>query len=92
MESSLVTLLDSIKALAVTVAIYGFVAVNAVAIGAVLVTRNRAVVQRWTSPWLAANLFLLGTGVGVPVAASLCKSAVQVVARATMAEAPRPLD
>lgn len=92
MESSLVTLLESIKGLAVTVAVVGFIAVNALAIGGVLLTRSRAVVQRWTSPWLAANLLLVGTGIGVPVAASLCKSVVQVVASAVMAEAPRPLD
>lgn len=92
MESSLVTLLDSIKSVAVTVAVAGFITVNAVAIGTILLTRSRAVIQRWTSPWLAANLFLVGAGVGVPVAASLCQSVVHVVTAAVMAEAPRPLD
>jgi hypothetical protein len=40
--------------------------VNAVAVTAVVVTRDRALVDRWTSRWLAANLGLIGFGVAAP--------------------------
>lgn len=40
--------------------------VNAVAVSAVLATRNGALVDRWTSRWLAANLGLIGFGIAAP--------------------------
>jgi len=93
MEHTVLSVLDSIKSLAVTLAVYGFVAVNGVALAAVLATRSRALVQRWTSPWLATNLLLLGTGLGVPLVAGLCQSVVSVVGAAVVAQqSPTPLD
>jgi hypothetical protein len=43
-------------------------------------TRDREIVNRWTSRVLAANLVLAGTGVGVPVLALGSRLAVRVVA------------
>ena len=49
------------------------VLVDAAALGVVVLTRSRSLVNRWTGPVLAANLFLLGAGVGVPVVAFTAK-------------------
>lgn len=92
MESSVVSVLDSIRQFAFTASLWAFVLVNVTAAGVVLVTRSRAVVQRFTSPWLATNILLLGTGVGVPMIAGVCKSVVEVVGTAVVSQAPAPLD
>ena len=55
-----------------------FLLLNATAIVALLLTRNRALVDRWTPRWLAANLTVLGVGAGVP----LLTSALRLVASA----------
>lgn len=44
-----------------------FVVVNAGAGLAVLVNRSQSMVDRWTPRWLAANIALLGFGLGMPV-------------------------
>ncbi len=49
------------------------VSLDAVAALVVLRTRSRALVNRWTSRVLAANLLLLGAGLGVPVAAQAAR-------------------
>lgn len=82
MDLTIVSILDSVRGVAITLAIGGFVVVNGVAAVAFLGTRSRAMVQKWTSPWLAANLLLLGVGAGVPLAAGICKSVVQAIAPA----------
>jgi len=43
-------------------------------------TRDRGIVNRWTSRVLAANLVLAGTGIGVPVLALGSRLAVRAVA------------
>lgn len=47
------------------------VVLNVVAVLAVAATRSRALVDRWTGPWLAANCGLVAFGAGVP-AVSWC--------------------
>ena len=44
------------------------------------VTRDRAIVNRWTSRVLAANLVLAGTGIGVPVLALSSRLVVKALA------------
>lgn len=92
MEPTVVSVLDSIRQISMTVSLWAFVLVNAAAIGVVAVTRSRAVVQRFTSPWLATNILLLGTGVGVPMVAGVAKSVVQVMGTAVVSQAPAPVD
>ena len=59
-----------------------FLILNGVAALAVVLTRDRTLVNRWTSRLVAANLLLLGVGIGVP-AVSLClKGVVQAVSMA----------
>ncbi|MDZ4674966.1 MAG: hypothetical protein SGI84_10960 [Gemmatimonadota bacterium] len=89
MDLSFVSVLDSIRSVAITFAIGAFVVINGVALVAFLGNRSRAMVQKWTSPWLAANLLLLGVGAGVPLATGICKTVVQAIAPAlTVQEAP----
>jgi hypothetical protein len=57
-----------------------FAVLNVGAVGVLMVTRSRALVQRWTSPWLAANLILIGAGAGIPLMAGIAKAAVRLVA------------
>lgn len=57
-----------------------FVVVNGLAVGAFALTRDRRLVNRFTSPLLAVNLLLLGTGVAVPALAVSMKMVVQAVA------------
>ncbi|MGH7711552.1 MAG: hypothetical protein ACREOG_09710, partial [Gemmatimonadaceae bacterium] len=64
-----------------------FVVMNAGAIALVFVKRDRALVNRWTARWLAANLLLLGAGLGVPVAAKVVHLTVDALS-ATRALTP----
>ena len=59
-----------------------FVIVNAVALGVFAVKRDRALVQKWTSPWLGANLLLIGAGVGTPLVVGITKFAITALAGA----------
>ena len=56
-----------------------FILLNATAIVALLLTRNRALVDRWTPRWLAANLTLLGVGAGVPLLTSALRLVVSAL-------------
>lgn len=56
-----------------------FLVLNAAAVGALLLVRDRGLVNRWTSRWLAANLALLGLGLGVPVLAGLLRFALSAM-------------
>lgn len=53
-----------------------FVVMNAGAIALVFVKRDRGIVNRWTARWLAANMVLLGAGLGVPAAAKVVRVTV----------------
>jgi hypothetical protein len=68
-----------------------FVAVNGLAVGALMVKRDRSLVQRWTSPWLATNLLLLGAGAGVPLVTGALKLVVSVVAGTNTNQQSEPL-
>ncbi|HTS89702.1 MAG TPA: hypothetical protein VMG41_14515 [Gemmatimonadales bacterium] len=54
-------------------------AVNLGALGIVVITRSRALVDRWTGRWLAANLGLLGFGLGVPAVTGLLRLALNAL-------------
>jgi hypothetical protein len=56
------------------------VAIDILAIAAVVQTRSRELVNRWTGRIIAANLLLLGAGLGVPVTAYVARSVVLAVA------------
>jgi hypothetical protein len=59
------------------------VAIDGIAVAAVVSTRSRELVNRWTGPVLVANALLLGTGVGVPVAMRMTSAAVSMLVPST---------
>ncbi|MEZ4457801.1 MAG: hypothetical protein R2882_14820 [Gemmatimonadales bacterium] len=59
-----------------------FLLLNGGAAAAVVLTRSQALVNRWTGRLVAANLLLLGVGVGVPAVALCLKTVVRAVAAA----------
>ena len=68
------------------------VVVNGVAAVVYLVRRDRTQVNRWTSRILAADLLLVGAGVGVPVVTTLTRMTVSASASTfggSRAPAPR---
>ena len=72
--------LDSIGSLAFGISATLFVLLNGAAIAVLAVKRDYTLVNRWTSRLLAANLLLLGTGLGLPLATTLTRRAVIALA------------
>lgn len=70
MESAMLAWLDGVGAAAFRWSLTAFVIVNGMAAAAVILTRDRALVNRWTGRVLAVNLVLAGTGLGIPVLTS----------------------
>jgi hypothetical protein len=56
-----------------------FVLLNATAVALVFAKRDRAMVNRWTARWVAANLVLIGAGVGLPVAAQVTRMTLAAI-------------
>lgn len=82
MDAEITTWLNSVSGFVFRTSAVLFVVVNVAAIGLLVSTRSRALVQRWTSPWLAVNLVLLGAGAGVPLVAGIAKAAVAALTNA----------
>lgn len=91
MEATLLSWLSGMSSTVLRTAVTLFVLLNGAAVAAVLLTRSRRIVDRWTKPWLAANLVLIGAGAGVPLAAAAAKIAVRAVAAAgSLGSSPAP--
>jgi hypothetical protein len=71
--------LDQVSAEVFWTCAAGLVLIDLAAVAVVMQTRNREIVNRWTSRVLAANLLLLGAGLGVPAAAFTLKLAARAV-------------
>jgi hypothetical protein len=67
-----------------------FIVINGLAVSVVVTTRSRELVNRWTSRVLAANLLLLGTGIGVPAAALGARLVVRAAAPWVRSTVPAP--
>lgn len=80
METALLEWLGSANGFLVRIAVSLFLALNVGVILAVGVKRDRHLVNKWTSPWLAANLTLLGVGLSAPLLTGLAKVAVRTMA------------
>ena len=82
MDVDILQWLSVLSSTIVRLSVVLFVLVNAVALGVFAVKRDRALVQRWTSPWLAANCLLVGAGVGTPLLVGITKFAITAMAGA----------
>ena len=76
---SLAAMLGSLGASVFRWAALTFVVINGLALVAFFVTRDRSLVNRWTSRLVAADLFLIGAGAGIPAVAFGLKSIVNAV-------------
>ncbi|MCC6771359.1 MAG: hypothetical protein IT360_09135 [Gemmatimonadaceae bacterium] len=79
METALLDWLARTGSRVFTLAAWGFVLVNGAAVAAVFLTRDRTLVNRWTGRLLAANLVLVGGGLGIPLLASAARLAITEV-------------
>ena len=82
MDVDIMQWLSVLSSTVIRLSVVLFVIVNAVALGVFAVKRDRALVQRWTSPWLATNLLLVGAGVGTPLLVGITKFAITALAGA----------
>ena len=82
MDVDIMQWLSVLSSTVIRLSVVLFVVVNAVALGVFAVKRDRALVQRWTSPWLATNLLLVGAGVGTPLLVGITKFAITALAGA----------
>ena len=80
MEAAILTWLQELAIRAFGISLFLVLAIDGVFAIVLLATRDRAIVNRWTSRVLAANLVLAGTGVGVPVLALGSRLAVRAIA------------
>ena len=88
MESGILTWLEAVGSTAFRWSALAFVMLNGAAIAAVVLTRDRVLVNRWTSRLLAANLGLAVTGLGIPLLTTLSRVAVAVIMPSTSRVVP----
>ncbi len=79
MESTVLNWLASVGSTAFRWSAIAFFLVNGVAVAAVILTRDRSLVNRWTARILAANLVIVGTGLGVPLITTASRLAISIV-------------
>lgn len=79
MLDAVVSWLENVGTTAFTWSALAFVVLNGAGVALFLARRDRALVNRWTSRFLAANLVLLGTGLGVPLATLAARTALRTL-------------
>lgn len=82
MQITIVDWLDRVGSTSFALSAWAFVLLNGFAALAMLRTRDTGLVNRWTSRFLAANLVLLGTGLGIPAATFAARTAIVTFAPA----------
>jgi hypothetical protein len=80
MEASMLAWLERMGSSVLFWSVAALLLIDAVAITAVVITRDRTLVNRWTGLVLAANLMLLGVGASGQAVAFVGKMAVTTVA------------
>lgn len=88
METAVLDWLARVGSSAFTYSAALFVLVNGAAVAAVVITRDRTLVNRWTGRLLAANLLLLGTGLGVPLVTAVTRLGILAVSPAQRTALP----
>ena len=77
---SFVQWLDRVGPVVFWTCVIAIVTLDTAAVAAVMSTKSRELVNRWTSAVLGINLLLIGTGIAVPAAMWATKTAVQAFA------------
>lgn len=88
MEDGILNWLANVGSTAFRWSALGFLVVNAVAVTAVILTRDRSIVNRWTGRLIGANLALAATGLGIPLLTTVTRVAVAVVMPSTTRAIP----
>jgi hypothetical protein len=89
MEHTVTAWLADVGAASFRWSVLAFFAINGMAAAVVALSRDRALVNRWTGRLLAANLVLVGTGVGIPLVASASRLAVSALFSGTSVVVPQ---
>jgi hypothetical protein len=82
MLETVIASLDRVGSLTFWVCAIALLALDTAAVVAVIGTKSRELVNRWTSVVLGANLVLIGAGVGVPSVTYFAASALRTFAPA----------
>jgi len=80
MEAAILAWLQELAIRAFGISLFLMLAIDGAYALVLFATRDRVIVNRWTSRVLAVNIVLAGTGVGVPVLALSSKVAVRMIA------------
>ena len=80
MEATLVGFLNGLSSKVFWFAAVVFVVINGAAIAAFTMTKSRRLVNEWTGKLVAADVALLGAGLGVPLLTGLAKIGVHALA------------
>jgi len=80
MEAAILAWLQELAIRAFGISLFLMLAIDGAYALVLFATRDRVIVNRWTSRVLAVNLLLAGTGVGVPVLALSSRVAVRMIA------------
>lgn len=80
MEAAIVAWLHDVALRAFGLSLFLLLGLDACFALILFATRDRGIVNRWTSRVLAANLVLVGTGIGVPMLALGSGAVIQTVA------------
>lgn len=83
MENALAEWLGRVGSSAFTYSALAFLLVNGAAVAAVVVTRDRSLVNKWTGRLLAANLAIAGTGLGIPLVTTVARLGIMAVSPST---------
>ena len=80
MEAAISAWLQELAIRAFGISLFLLLAIDGAYAVVLFATRDRTIVNRWTSRVLAVNLVLAGTGIGVPVLALSSRVAVKMIA------------
>ncbi len=80
MTAGIVGFLDALSTKVFWLATVLFVLVNGAAIAAFTLSRSRRLVDEWTPRLVAADVALLGAGLGIPLGAALAKMGINALA------------
>jgi hypothetical protein len=80
MEAAISAWLQNLAIRAFGMSLFVMLALDGAFAVILLATRDRSIVNRWTSRVLAVNLVLAGTGIGVPVLALGTRLGVRMIA------------
>jgi len=90
MQADILAMLSGVGSWTLRAALILFVLLNGTAVALVVVRRDRTMVNRWTSRWLAANIALLGVGAGIPLLTGLLRAGLSLLSTFSAAAATGP--